>query len=235
MYTTQFSNLPQYTYANPLTPTRVLQSELELIQFVQDIGDFDGVLGYSGGAAFAAQAMIRHSLQDSTAIPLFRFAIFINGGTPLKAFNLEDELLLTGAVDTSRLDQELEDIYLRPSNLRVRKGDNHGDAEAAIATRKEEIKQLTTGGLKDGRLFVTDGKAGLTRYAKEADGVLINIPTLHIRCLAEEDPDLGLNLLRLCDPYQNRELFHEFGHDFPRGAREMRKIAEAIIELSELA
>ena len=216
-----------------MNPEGVLQTENDLLQVLEDEGPFDGVLGYSGGAALAAQAIIRHQVNNPTADPLFRFAVFINGGTPLKAFTLADELVKTGEVDTTVLDKELEAIYLRPSNLRVRKGDNKEEAEKAIEVRKKEIESLQTGQLVDGRYFVTDGTVGVTRYDGAIDGPLIDIPTLHVRSPGEEDANLGLNLFDLCHPMQLKEYHHAYGHDFPTGAEESRKIAEAIIDLSE--
>lgn len=234
MFTTQFSNLPQYAYYNPLVPSSVVDAEEHLLDLIEQEGGFDGVLGYSGGAAFAAQAIIRHSQRD-TSEPLFRFAIFINGGTPIKAFSLSEEKILVDVVDTTALDKELEATYLRPSNMRVRKGDSREEAERAIESRKKEIKAVQTGKLADGRYFLRSGELGLTRYGGAEDGPLIDIPSLHIRCPTEDDADLGLNLLNLCNPELVREHHHPFGHDFPRGQDEMRKISEKIMELAELA
>ncbi|KAL7940180.1 serine hydrolase FSH [Trichoderma barbatum] len=233
VFTTQFSNLPQYAYYNPLVPSSVVEAEEHLLDLIEQEGGFDGVLGYSGGAAFAAQAIIRHSQRD-TVEPLFRFAVFINGGTPLKAFSVNEEKVLVNVVETTALDRELQATYLRPSNMRVRKGGSREEAEKAIESRKREIKAVQTGVLADGRYCLTDGKLGLTRYGTE-DGPLIDIPSLHIRCPNEGDADLGLNLLNLCNPESVREHHHPFGHDFPRGQDEMRKIAEKIMELAELA
>lgn len=234
MFTTQFSSLPQYTYYNPLVPSSVVEAEERLLDLIEQEGGFDGVLGYSGGAAFAAQAIIRHSQRDPSE-PLFRFAIFINGGTPLKAFSLSGENVVVDMVDSTALDKELAAIYLRPSNMRVRKGDSRKEAEEAIESRKREIKAVQTGKLTDGRYFLTDGKLGLTRYSGAEDGPLIDIPTLHIRDKSENDANLGLELLNLCNPDLVREHYHPFGHDFPRGQEEMRKIAEKITELVDLA
>ncbi|KAH8906679.1 hypothetical protein BR93DRAFT_927518 [Coniochaeta sp. PMI_546] len=234
VYTTQFSNLPQYMYYNPLVPASIRDAELRLLELIQEEGGFDGVLGYSGGAAFAAQAMIRHNLSEAGE-PLFRFAIFINGGTPLKVFGLGEEEIVEGAEASTELEKELQNTFLRPSNLRVRKGDNREEAEAAIASRKKEIAAASTGRLVDGRSFLTDGEFGVTRYEGRLDGALIDVPTLHVRCPQEENPDLGRNLLELCDPDLVREHYHPFGHDFPRGQDEMRKIAQAIADLAASA
>jgi pimeloyl-ACP methyl ester carboxylesterase len=218
-----------------LVPSSVVEAEEHLLDLIEEEGGFDGVLGYSGGAAFAAQAIIRHSQRESSQ-PLFRFAVFINGGTPIKAFSLSKEKIMEDGPETTALNRELQATYLRPSNMRVRKGDSREAAERAIESRKKEIKAVRTGMLADGRHFLTeDGELALTRYDGAKDGALIDIPTLHVRCLGETDADLGLNLLSLCNPDLIQEHHHPFGHDFPRGQAEMRKIAEKIIELAESA
>ena len=179
--------------------------------------------------------MIRHGKADVGGEPLFRFAVFINGGTPLKVFPLGEEEILPGAEASEELERELQTTFLRPSNLRARKGDNREDAEAAIVARKKEIEKVSTGRLADGRSFLADGDFGVTRYEGGLDGALIDVPTLHVRCLNEENADLGLNLLGLCEPSLVTEHYHPFGHDFPRGQEEMKKIARVIEELAESA
>jgi hypothetical protein len=67
------------------------------------------------------------------------------------------------------------------------------------------------------------------------DGEVIDVPTLHVRCREEEDENLGVKLLGLCERGLVREHFHPFGHDFPRGQEEMRRIAEAIVDLAASA
>jgi hypothetical protein len=119
LYTTQFSNLPQYAYYNPLIPSSALESELNLLELIEQDGPFDDALGYSAGAAFAAQVMIRHALMDPTGTPLFRFAVFINGGTPLKVFKRADENVTETNIVADGLNREIKSIYLRPSNLRA--------------------------------------------------------------------------------------------------------------------
>ncbi|KAL7898808.1 serine hydrolase FSH [Trichoderma sp. SZMC 28014] len=234
VFTAQFSSLPQYGYYNPLSPSSVKNAVDHLLELIEEEGGFDGVFGYSGGAAIAGQAIIQHS-QSHPSEPLFRFAIFVNGGTPIRTFTLSEEKIMTGVVDTTAIDKELVATFFRPSNMRVRKGDSREEAEKAIEARKEEMKTIETGRLSDGRYFLTDGKLGLTRYEAVQDGPLIDIPTLHIRSVIESDANMGLNLLNLCNPDLVREYHHPFGHDFPRGQGEIRKIAQMIVELVESA
>lgn len=218
-----------------MVPASIRDAEARLLDLLKEEGGFDGVLGYSGGAAFAAQVMIHHSRANEGGEPLFRFAVFINGGTPLKVFAVAEEEIVEGTAASGDLERELQATFLRPSNLRARKGDNRAEAEAAVAARKRQIEAASTGILVDERSFLTDGELGVTRFDGRLDGTLIDVPTLHVICPDEENLDLGKHLLELCDPALAREHHHCFGHDFPRGQAEMRKIAEEIADLAASA
>jgi hypothetical protein len=177
--------------------------------------------------------------QDKFALePIFRFAVFINGASPLRAFNLQDVELATGAegeFDATPFIKQTEDMFLRPSALRAKEGVSEEDlvdhaALLALVNRFEGKK------LKDGTMFLSDGTHGLCRWYKSCpEEALVDIPTLHIRSPLEDavDPHHGLHLLGLCEPSEAREIWHEYGHDFPRGRGLMKQIAREIRNLAE--
>jgi hypothetical protein len=229
--------LPLYTYYNPLDPLSIIQTHRDLSQIIDEEGPFDGVLAYSGGAALAAEMLIA---QDPFALePMFRFAVFINGASPLRAFDLRGVDVAQGEegrFDASALVKQAEDMFLRPSALRKKEGvsvEDHADHAALLAmVSKFEGKKLT-----DGTMFLSDGTYGLCRWGKSFSGgpALVDIPTLHIRSPAEDDvdPHHGLHLFELCEQSEAKEILHEFGHDFPRGRMLMKKIAREIREIAE--
>lgn len=205
------------------------------MKLIDQEGPFDGVIGYSGGATLASQLLIRHAQKNPFSLPherVFRWAVFINGGTPLDAFRLSDVKVLDGAVCESEPAKEAAAILLRPSNIRVRKGtERHPEYDSKKI--QETIAALQTRQLADGRLCMTDGTFGVSRYSMAAQGILIDIPTLHVRSATAENIHWGLELLKLCEPLLVREVFHDHDHDFPRGRVEIQKIAEMIRETAE--
>ncbi|KAL5349426.1 hypothetical protein ACLOAV_005717 [Pseudogymnoascus australis] len=245
LHTAAFSNLPLYSYYNPLSPSSIIEAENDILRITEEEGPFDGVLGYSGGAALASQIIIRdaiaHPFKSPNEFP-FRFAIFINGASPLRAFRLSGpaDCLGDGTTNPEDLIKEAEGMFLRASATRKKNGVNdedQPDREAmlrALASFKGHV-------LDDGTPFLTDGEYGLTRWnarteiVKDKGEILISIPTLHIRNPAEEDMHHGEHLLTMCEPGLRREYHHGYGHDFPRGRREMKKIAELIRETAERA
>ena len=238
LYTTSFSKLPLYAYYNPLSPESIIQTEEELEQLITQHGPFDGVLAYSGGAALAAEVIIRDVLANPFTLPserLFRFAIFINGASPLRVFRLEDEDVSNQEFDASSMLEEAQSMFLRPSALRHKEGvspEDQADHESMLAL----LKSYRGRSLQDGTRFISDGKYGLCRFEVQEDGEsLIDIPTLHVRSREEDlsDPHHGLHLLGLCDSEKAVEYHHKYGHDFPRGRSEMKKISQLIRGLAE--
>jgi predicted esterase len=56
-----------------------------LLDIIDEEGPFDGVVGFSQGAAAAATALLHSQSLDSTAPPLFKFAIFFCATSALDA------------------------------------------------------------------------------------------------------------------------------------------------------
>ncbi|KAF2207328.1 hypothetical protein CERZMDRAFT_102425 [Cercospora zeae-maydis SCOH1-5] len=233
LHTADFSKFPLYAYYNALDPSSIVQTHAELREIIAREGPFDGVLGYSGGAALASELLIS---QDPLALdPIFRFAIFINGASPLRVFKLEDAETAEDTFDpTAALDQA-RSMFLRPSALRHKDGVSEED-QANHAKLLSLLDVLEGKMLADGTPFLSNGTFGLSRWdLGKGGGPLINIPTLHIRSVAEDhdDPHHGLHLLGLCEPSEAQEIHHGFGHDFPRGRQFTKQIADTIRDMAE--
>ena len=213
-----------------------METEEALLRIIAREGPFDGVFGYSAGAALAAQIICsdaeKHPFKAPEERP-FRFACFVNAISPLKVFRLDEEDVQ--APGTTDLDPEMDkavqealDEFLRPSATRVRK-DFHKAADMPDTDAiRNEAMSLETRRLANGAPFFTDGVLGMTRFDARFHGQLINIPTLHVRCPEGEDVHAnGAHTLALCDPAGIREVHHTFGHDFPRGSQLLKKMSEA--------
>lgn len=235
--------MPLYGYYNPLSARSVLETEESLLGLIEREGPFDGVLGYSAGAALAAQIICSDAVKNPYKTPEerpFRFACLVNGISPLKVFRLEDEDVQPGEVKPDAamqaVVQEALDEFLRPSATRARKSFHKAaDMPDANAIRNE-AESLETRVLADGTPFFSDGSLGMTRFDARFHGQLIDIPTLHIRCPQGEDAHSnGEHMLALCEPEMVREIHHTFGHDFPRGHELLKKISRAFREVADMA
>lgn len=58
LYTREFSELPLYTYYNPFDPESIIKTHNDLQKILEEEGPFQGVIGYSGGGALAAEILM---------------------------------------------------------------------------------------------------------------------------------------------------------------------------------
>ncbi|KAA8905058.1 DUF341 domain-containing protein [Sphaerosporella brunnea] len=71
-----------YAYYDSTSGPSILSALDLLHEYIAEEGPFDGVVGFSQGAALAATLMIRHDQLNQTVEPLFRCAIFMCGAAP---------------------------------------------------------------------------------------------------------------------------------------------------------
>ena len=193
----------------------VLETERQLLQLAIEDGPFDGIMGYSQGATLAAQVIIRHALENpnaSTEEMPFRFAIFFNGATPSRVFEMAEK----GTPVVPDLNQPMALKFISAMK-----------ANPLLYTTK-----LFPTELSNGRVVLTDERLGMMKCDASKDGVLINIPTLHVRC-PDDEAEHGQELYELCEPGIADQYFHIHKHDFPRGYDEMRQIARLIRSAAE--
>ena len=74
-----------FAFYDPECPTSVMSALDDLDKYVAQEGPYDGVMGFSQGAALAAMLIIRHhSSPRGDKDDLFRLAVFICGAVPHK-------------------------------------------------------------------------------------------------------------------------------------------------------
>ena len=83
-----FPNDQYFAYYDPTNPTSILQAVDDLSAYVSTEGPFDGVMGFSQGAALAAMLLAR----DTSSVP-FSFAIFLCAGLPFCEASLRKGVL----------------------------------------------------------------------------------------------------------------------------------------------
>jgi hypothetical protein len=97
----------------------------------------------------------------------------------------------------------------------------------------ELLAKLKVRHLANGTPFATNGTYGFTRFEEQREKILIDVPTLHVRSPGDKLMDGGDGLFNMCNPTKRLEFHHRYGHDFPRGRVEMKKIAQLIRELAD--
>ncbi|KAK2872002.1 hypothetical protein FQN49_002638 [Arthroderma sp. PD_2] len=196
------ADLPDFSFEFVQGTVPHTEVEDEMLRLLEDQGPFDGVIGYSGGAALATQLLIRDRREHPSKLPherIFRWAVFINAGTPLDVFDISDAVVLDGVIEESA-PKEAHQILLRPSNVRVREDEAKRHPDYDPKQIKAQLENLKTRQLVDSRLFMTNGVKGIARYDGIIQGPLIDIATLHIRSPTATNRHWGLGLM---------ELFHD--------------------------
>ncbi|GKZ27174.1 hypothetical protein AbraIFM66951_001787 [Aspergillus brasiliensis] len=80
---------PYLCYYSSPTPTEVHEAFALVREVIDEDGPFDGVIGFSQGAALAASMILQHQKDSLTAMPLFNLAIFLGASLP---FDLDSNL-----------------------------------------------------------------------------------------------------------------------------------------------
>ena len=91
-----------YAYFDPSNLTSILKAVEDLKDYIGADGPFDGVIGYSQGAALAATLLIQDKADHPSQLhPLFKCAIFLSGGVPFDpaALARDEKRSLDPAVD----------------------------------------------------------------------------------------------------------------------------------------
>lgn len=204
----------------------------------------------------AAQLIIRDADLNPGRLPherLFRFAIFVNGATPVKVFDLSRAVFYPAPASASDLISEAAALMLPPSIVSLLQSDakyghlftnqrfqvlsslNHEwpDEEDVPQDHMKtfyRLLSLQTASLANGRIFVKDEQYGITRHDAAFDGPLIDIPTICTRSAFETNAHTGPALAGLCAKSCGKEYVHHSDHNFPRHPTDVRQIARLIRE-----
>ena len=183
------------------------------MNFIEDEGPFDGIIGFSQGAALASSVILRRA-KDMTAEPLFQVAVFICASLP---FDLDAPPIIVNKAPGGR--------------LRFLNSDASGT--------KSEISQSSAGAQSIIQEFHAQGYSGLLedgmrvlrRYhpKMQAAGPKLNmgIPTVNI--VGTKDPYLqqGLSLAEMGGAMGTVIIDHGAGHEVARDITAVRKMSRA--------
>ncbi|GAQ42222.1 hypothetical protein AtubIFM57143_007878 [Aspergillus tubingensis] len=90
-----FLSGPYLCYYSCPTPTQMHEAFTLIREVMDEDGPFEGVIGFSQGAALAASMILQHQKDNPTAMPLFDLAIFLGASLP---FDMDSSLALRSIV-----------------------------------------------------------------------------------------------------------------------------------------
>ncbi|KAK6072393.1 hypothetical protein SCUP234_09186 [Seiridium cupressi] len=191
---------PFYCYYRQPTLDQ-LQEAFDLIyDVVDEEGPFDGIIGFSQGAALASSLLLDHQKNNPRGQPLFRVAVFLCGSLP---FDLD-------SIDSP----EDYQAVISPETGLVRIQD---------VITSAFVESSKTSGFVNGSY---PGDSFLRRHHAKKTKTRINVPTVHI--VGEDDPYLpqGRALVDLCVG-EKVVVTHDLGHMLPRDSNFSQKAASA--------
>ncbi|KAF3057733.1 FSH1 domain-containing protein [Trichoderma simmonsii] len=197
-----------------------VQRAVDLVkEVVLEEGPFDGVIGFSQGAAVAA-TVIAHEAKLNPHQELFKVAIFLSSTGPFDLSAGRLRLAYEGTVDDIKIERydSLEGGSLVPDDGT----DWMTDYRSIGVIQEFQARRTHLSDLGQQSIDV------LLRYHSSVHGVLINIPTVHVVGFKDDYADQGRDLAAICDPKISQVVTHDGGHQLPRDLRTVTKTAEAI-------
>ncbi|GFN16929.1 serine hydrolase FSH [Aspergillus tubingensis] len=214
---------PYYCWARSFDAGEIDAAHALIEEAIDEHGPFDGVLGFSQGAAISISFLLEHiTAYPDEPLP-FRFAIFYSPTIPCAA----DEAYCQSVIGSlSTADQQ-----------RLRSGQDE-----QIAQLPEPVRSVTESFVKvikgtqsitrEPVSFFLDRPLDLVPCVLHPDVVPthISLPSVHLR--GKEDlpglDDCGFLVESLCDSKTRKSIKHSAGHDIPRSGPEIRQMLSAV-------
>ncbi|KAF5565482.1 EF-hcalcium-binding domain-containing protein [Fusarium phyllophilum] len=172
---------------------------------IDEDGPYDGVIGFSQGAALAASLLLSHQQQAPSAPRLFKFAIFLSSVLPAAA---SEKMGVDSTEYVVSYEKSLPEFF-GLSTLEI--------ADMSSIERAYLFKQFPS----------ANNPGGTLHY--------IDIPTLHILGSQDPFFNFGKIVVDLCDGKKREVLVHDGSHEVPRSEDYAQKIALLIENIAELS
>ena len=184
---------------------------------VREEGPFDGVIGFSQGAAVASTIIAAEAERNPESEP-FKFAIFFSATMPFDMSAGKLRLTLEGD-NLTAIHQGSGFIELEDKNI-----DWLQDCRSVgVIEEFESRRPRISGASKEPQSIHV-----LLRFHPSTHGQRIHVPTVHIIGLKDSMANQGRDLAGICDPKVAQVITHNGGHHLPRDTATLSKVAEAI-------
>ncbi|RAK81974.1 uncharacterized protein BO72DRAFT_523861 [Aspergillus fijiensis CBS 313.89] len=224
---------PYYCWTRTFDTESVDAAHALIEEAIEENGPFDGVLGFSQGAAVIASFMLEHATTYPEEPGPFRFAIFCSPTIPCAADSVYNQAvygsLSSGDQQRLRSGQEIQLAQL-PEPAR------------SVSEAMLEVIHSTQPITGDSASYFFDRPLHLVPSALHPNALQtrLAIPSLHLHG-RNDLPGMGnfAALVRsFCDPSKTKMLEHSAGHDLPRSGMDAKKFLsgmEWVIAQSQLS
>jgi hypothetical protein len=245
---------PYFVWHEQHTPQSVDSVHRYLESVIDEDGPYDGIIGFSEGAALAASYLLskeyRATLGDVDECPEngIKLAVFFNS---IKPYSPSEEI---GRDSTKEFQRELRrhSLFLKGQNAERRGSSVSQEQMGALAERRQSIISQRRESINEWKQSGMPGRKAST--SSSHSGVLdekvqsqvwnslfspvfcfdpdsfpckIQVPTLHIIGAMDQFKDYSKELTTLCDPEQMEVAILDIGHDISRSGEGLEITVEA--------
>jgi hypothetical protein len=246
---------PYFVWHEKYDPKSVEKVHDYLQSVIEEDGPYDGIIGFSEGAALAASYLLakeyRATLGDVDVYPEneLKLAVFFNS---VKPYSPSEQI---GSNAAEQFQQELRrhSLFLkgqseerRKSSLSQEQIDSLAERrQSMLSQRRESVIAWKNSGGMHGRKASTTSTTD-TEFDEKAQGQVwnslfspvfcfdpevfpckIQIPTLNVIGAKDQFQDYSKELTRFCDPEQMEVAILDIGHDIPRSGEGLERIVQA--------
>lgn len=165
-------------------------------------GPYDGVIGFSQGAALISSYLLYHQWYDYEHSPPFRFATFISGSISLA-------VLKDLGVPVPRAAERVV------GETKIRRQENLGPLPLHVSLARQAM-------------FNSDDCFGLNLNKVPLE-LKIRIPTVHIWGTKDPGFPTSIHLAGLCDPYIRKIYTHDGAHEVPQGKEDAEQLSQLVL------
>lgn len=239
---------PFYCWYNKVEPGPIRQAHELIHEIIEEEGPFDGVIGFSQGAALALSMLMDQELNKPGERPIFSFAVLfsclivLSPDTKLNLERLKEAITNTGELEEN-------DMSTRPSKEAPKHRFNLLLTENQRALAEEyrsilddarncanEIGALESDEF-NGNSAGSEDDTELSHIPRLVHPLMVNarvsVPTVHL--YDPRDPYYAQHkfAIRLCDKFLTQDVQHSGGHGLPTDPKQVKTSAAAIIKALE--
>lgn len=223
---------PYFCYYKSLSTGAVQNALSRVLKIMEEDGPYDGVIGFSQGAALAA-TLILH--QQTSLDCAFKFAIFLSGHLPYSpdkrfGINLADILAKAGiSPDLLREIQRLNPLQYMPL---IADSVINACSEKTDSPSSGEERSCTVKASNNSFCHVDPQTESETSFIIHHSVIFrqsrISIPTVHIYGLNDPMLPQARLLTQLCSTMTYKVVEHEGKHEVPRSQESLDRCQSAI-------
>jgi hypothetical protein len=226
--------------------TEHIRAAHELVhEIIEEEGPFDGLIGFSQGAALALSMLMHQELNNPGAPPLFSFAalfscpVVMSPDTKLNLERLRDATTNLAPDDTNKPDLPTKEAPKHRFSLLLTENQRALAQEyrTILDDAKEKANEMGVHVFDVNPQEGTESDEELSYIPRLVHPLMVSarvsVPTVHLYDPTDIYHSQHKLAMRLCDKFLTYEVQHSGGHGLPMDPKQVKECATAIIKAME--